>query len=98
MPIHEFECPDCQNIDERIYMKYESPKFEPCTQCGGKSKKIISTGYIHTDTPTWLDQNVRNAVQGDDERPIQNRKDLAGVMAKKKIEPIEKHINPHGTF
>jgi len=98
VPIYEYQCPKCQHIHERIYFNVDSPKTAICTQCGGKSKKIISAGYIHTDTPTWLDQNVRNAVQGDDERPIQNRKDLAGVMAKKKIEPIEKHINPHGTF
>ena len=98
MPIYEFECPKCQNIDERLYLRYESPKSEPCTKCGGQSKKIISTGAIHTDTPTWLDQSVRNAVQGDNERPIQNRKDLSNVMRSKKIEPIEKHINPHGTF
>ena len=98
MPIYEFQCPKCQHIDERLYMEYKSPKSEPCTQCGGKSKKIISTGAIHTDTPTWLDQSVRDAVQGDNERPIQNRKDLSNVMRSKKIEPIERHINPHGTF
>ena len=98
MPIYEFQCTKCQNIDERLYTEHKSPKFEPCTQCGDPSKKIISAGAIHTDTPTWLDQNVRDAVQGDNEQPIQNRKDLAHVMATKRIEPIERKINPHGTF
>jgi len=98
VPIYEFQCVKCQNIDERLYVGFDSKKIEPCTKCGGKAKKIISTGAIHTDTPTWLDQSVRDAVQGDNERPIQNRKDLSNVMRSKKIEPIERHINPHGTF
>jgi len=102
MPIYEFQCTKCQNIDERLYVGFDNnlsvENIEPCTKCGGKAKKIISAGAIHTDTPTWLDQSVRDAVQGDNEQPIQNRKDLAHVMKEKRIEPIERKINPHGTF
>lgn len=90
MPIYEYECQACGNIDELIEIKYNSSKFKKCSECGGRSKRIISAGAIHTDTPSWINDELRGSIQGDDERPIVNRKDLAEVVAKKKIEPIEK--------
>ena len=91
-PIYEYECTNenCGTIDELIEINYNSSKFKKCSECGGRSKRIISAGAIHTDTPTWIDNDLRGSIQGDDERPIVNRKDLAEVVAKKKIEPIEK--------
>ena len=90
MPIYEYQCLDCGNIDELISIRYEDHKFQKCSECGGKSKKIISAGFTHTDTPSWINDELRSSIQGDDEKPIRNRKDLAAVVAKKKIEPIEK--------
>lgn len=90
MPIFEYQCQDCENVDEIITKNYHSPRSIKCKQCGGRSKKIISAGFIHTDEPTWINDELRGSIQGDDERPIKNRKDLAEVVARKKIEPIEK--------
>ena len=89
MPIYEYQCLKCGNIDELIEINYNSSKFKKCSECGGRSKRIISAGAIHTDTPRWINDELRGSIQGDDERPIANRKDLAEVVAKKKIEPIE---------
>ena len=90
MPIYEYECLDCGHINEFIETKHNSPRLQKCYKCGGRSKKIISAGHIHTDTPVWINNELRNSIQGDNERPIRNRKDLAEVVARKKIEPIEK--------
>lgn len=90
MPIYEYQCLKCGNIDELIEIKYNSSKLNQCSECGGKSKRIISAGFIHTETPTWINDDLRGSIQGDDEKPIRNRKDLAAVVARKKIEPIEK--------
>ena len=90
MPIYEYQCMTCGNIDELIEINYNSRKSKKCSECGGRSQRIISAGAIHTDTPSWIDNELRGSIQGDDERPIMNRKDLAEVVAKKKIEPIEK--------
>jgi len=90
MPIYEYECLDCGHIYEFIDTTYNSPRLQQCSKCGGRSKKIISGGFIHTDEPTWINNELRGSIQGDDERPIMNRNDLAEVVAKKKIEPIEK--------
>jgi len=90
LPIYEYECQSCDNIDELIEINYNSSKTKKCSECGGKSKRIISIGAVHTDTPTWINDDLRGSIQGDDEKPIRSRKDLAEVVAKKKIEPIEK--------
>ena len=90
MPIYEYECQSCDNIDELIEINYNSSKTKKCSECGGKSKRIISTGAVHTDTPAWINDDLRGGIQGDDEKPIRTRKDLADVVAEKKIEPIEK--------
>jgi len=90
MPIYEYQCFNCGNIDELIEINYNSSKSKECSECGGKSKRIISAGAVFTDTPNWINDELRGSIQGDDERPIVNRKDLAEVVAKKKIEPIEK--------
>ena len=91
VPIYEYQCLECQNIVERIYLNYKDVQwFEICNKCGGRARKIISAGAIHTDEPTWINNELRGSIQGDNEKPIRNRKDLAEVVAKKKIEPIEK--------
>ncbi len=90
MPIYEYQCAKCGNIDEHIEIRYNKSKFKKCSVCGNKSKQIISAGFIHTDEPAWINDELRGSIQGDDEKPIRNRKDLAEVVTKKKIEPIEK--------
>ena len=90
MPIYEYQCLKCGHIDELIEIKYNSAQLKECSECGGESKKILSVGVIHMDEPTWINNELRGSIQGDDEKPIRNRKDLADVVASKKIEPIEK--------
>jgi len=100
MPIFDYECLKCTNIDERICSFADAPKKGVCTKCGHISVKIIADGHggFHTDTPKWLDQSVNDALQGDDPRPITTRGQYEDHLKRNKVEPIERKINPYGTF
>jgi len=41
MPIFEFQCEKCENIDEKLTFNRELEKIE-CSKCNSISKKIIS--------------------------------------------------------
>ena len=102
MPLYDYECQckDCGHIDERFYRMSAIPKKTKCSRCGGLSIRIFIPGHggIQTETPTWIDESVRGSLEGDNEKPIKTRKDLARKLKEIKAEPIEKKLNPYGTF
>jgi putative FmdB family regulatory protein len=45
MPLYEYECLKCGNIDEHL-MKVSDPRPSGCTACGGEvSKKVSQTSF-----------------------------------------------------
>jgi len=92
MPIYDFECPCCGKKEERFLKIDRLGQFIECSKCGTGMDRIFIPGHggIQTDTPNWINNELRGSIQGDDEKPIVTRKDLARVTKEKKIEPIEK--------
>ncbi len=43
MPTYEYECTNCGN-DFEIFQGITEPPLKKCPQCGGKVKKVISSG------------------------------------------------------
>ena len=91
MPLYDFQCMRCQHLDERFFKIENCPKGTICTQCGFASMKVIIPGHggYHSETPAWLDDSVRNALQGDDEAPITTRSEYKRALKEKNVEPIE---------
>ena len=91
MPLYDFECLKCEHIDERFFRIESCPKVAICSQCGFASMKIIVLGHggFHSDTPKWIDDGVRGALQGDDEKPIETRGEYNKALKDKNVEPIE---------
>lgn len=93
-PLYDYECQNksCGNIDERFYRMSNIPKKTKCSRCGGLATRIFLPGHggIQTDTPKWLDESVRGALEGDNEKPIRTRKDLAQKLKEIGAEPVEK--------
>ena len=53
MPLYEFECEKCKNIQEELI--FSKKEKIVCNKCGGNLKKIVSrsNGYVkNTQTPT----------------------------------------------
>jgi putative FmdB family regulatory protein len=52
MPIYEFKCEFCSNIDEHL-MKISDPNPEKCSKCGGKVNKIMSRSSFSLKGSGW---------------------------------------------
>lgn len=92
MPIYDFQCKSCGNIDERFYKMADIPEKTKCSKCGNLAIRVFLPGHggIQTDEPGWIDESVRGALEGDSEKPIKTRKDLARKLKEIGAEPIEK--------
>lgn len=78
MPLYEYQCEnkDC-NVNVEIFRKIsEHAAFIECPQCGSKMPQVPSKIAVHDDHPRWLNDNVREQIQGDDNAaPIETRSD-----------------------
>jgi len=101
MPLYDFECIECNHVQEKIYKTDDCPDMIPCSNCKVISeinghnisiaKKIIAHGHggIQTDNPSWINDEVRGSLQDESERPIETRKDLDAALKRRGAEPIE---------
>lgn len=83
MPLYDFECQSCGHRFE-VFGSINHPRHRiTCPGCKGWSKRIIVQGHggFKSENPNWLDDNVRGALQDDDEvragreKRIENRTD-----------------------
>jgi len=83
MPLYDFECATCGKQVEQFLFLAELdawPKGNKC-QCGGTFKRVLTPGHggVQSDTPLWLNSQVREALQDSDrvrarlEKPIETR-------------------------
>ena len=52
MPIYEYECEKCGNVEE-IVQKVSDQPLESCTSCSGKVHKLISQSSFHLKGGGW---------------------------------------------
>ena len=52
MPIYEYECTKCGNIEE-IFQKFSDKPLVKCTLCSGKLHKLISQSTFHLKGTGW---------------------------------------------
>jgi putative FmdB family regulatory protein len=73
MPIYEFVCEACGNIEERL-QKLSDPPPEKCPECGGKMAKIMSRNSFQLKGGGWYrdlygSSSSSTANQSTDSRP-----------------------------
>ncbi len=59
MPLYSFECKKCkQPFDESLPLAdFEKPV--PCPECGGKTKRVITTVALNFPGDGWMTKNLR---------------------------------------
>jgi putative FmdB family regulatory protein len=102
MPVYDFECQSCGNIDERI--EPVDRTTVKCSVCGKRSKRIISAGGVFTaneDAP-WI-RSVLDVVDKDSKAPhvvaFRNnptRQNYKAWMKGEGIRPLENPVSGHG--
>lgn len=60
MPIYEFKCESCNQIDE-VLMKISDPHPEKCIACGGKVHKIMSQTTFSLKGNGWYVTDYKNS-------------------------------------
>ncbi len=52
MPIYEYECTVCGNVDE-AFQKISDAPLEKCSKCEGRLNKIVSHSSFHLKGSGW---------------------------------------------
>ena len=52
MPIYEYECTKCGNVEE-IFQKFSDKPLVKCKHCSGKLHKLISHSSFHLKGTGW---------------------------------------------
>jgi putative FmdB family regulatory protein len=52
MPIYEYECTQCGNVEE-IFQKFSDKPLTKCKKCSGKLHKLISQSSFHLKGTGW---------------------------------------------
>ncbi len=52
MPIYEYECSQCGNVEEAFQKMSDAP-LKTCRQCGGSLSKIMSHSSFHLKGSGW---------------------------------------------
>ncbi len=52
MPIYEYECTDCGEVEE-IIQKFSDKPFNECKRCSGKLHKLVSQSSFHLKGTGW---------------------------------------------
>lgn len=59
MPIYEYECTKCGNIEEAVQKMSDAP-LTTCRQCSGKLHKLISQSSFHLKGSGWYVTDYAN--------------------------------------
>ena len=59
MPIYEYECTKCGNIEE-VLQKFSDKPLTKCKQCSGKLHKLVSQSSFHLKGTGWYVTDYAN--------------------------------------
>ena len=74
MPIYEYECTKCGNIEE-IIQKFSDKPLTKCPRCAGKLHKLVSQSTFHLKGTGWYVTDYANKSGGSNKPSKKNRED-----------------------
>lgn len=83
MPIYEYECTECGNIEE-IIQKFSDDPLTTCGSCSGKLNKLISQSSFHLKGSGWYVTDYagkKNSSSGTSEKKTEKAPDKSKKAA-----------------
>ena len=80
MPIYEYECAQCGNIEE-VLQKFSDKPLTRCRHCKGKLTKLVSHSTFHLKGTGWYTTDYANKSK-DSAKPSQTTKESKSTEAK----------------
>ena len=81
MPIYEYECENCGNIEEAI-QKFSDKPLTKCCHCSGRLHKLISHSSFHLKGTGWYVTDYAGKKSSDTDSS--KKKDASGTSPAKK--------------
>jgi putative FmdB family regulatory protein len=76
MPIYEYECIKCGQIEEAI-QKFSDKPLTKCKHCSGKLHKLVSKNSFHLKGTGWYVTDYANRSKGTAPGPSKNEADAS---------------------
>ena len=67
MPVHEYECTDCQSVIE-MQQKISDPPLVSCPECQGPVKKLMSMSSFQLKGGGWYADGYSSSGNGKDKK------------------------------
>jgi len=80
MPIYEYECTKCGEIEEAL-QKFSDKPLTKCRHCSGKLVKLVSQSSFHLKGTGWYVTDYASKSKGSD-KPVKNGSDTKTNEAK----------------
>ncbi|CAN2040449.1 FmdB family transcriptional regulator [Candidatus Magnetomoraceae bacterium gMMP-15] len=74
MPIYEYECEDCGNVEEVLQNFSDEPKTI-CNHCNGKLHKLISQSTFHLKGTGWYVTDYAKGKRSDNQKAVATNKE-----------------------
>ena len=73
MPIYEYECTQCGEIEE-VLQKFSDKTLTKCQSCAGKLHKLVSQSTFHLKGTGWYVTDYANKSESSDKPSKKNQK------------------------
>lgn len=88
MPLYEFSCTNCSNIQDEVFKIADCPNKVKCRKCGEWAVKVIAVGHggVQCDSINdvkWLSSAIKNLP--DDAVKIQSRGEHRRYLKEKNL-------------
>ena len=80
MPIYEYECEDCGQLEE-AWQKFSDAPLVQCKKCSGPLHKLISQSAFHLKGSGWYVTDYNKKSTGDT-KPAESKTDASNSGAK----------------
>jgi putative FmdB family regulatory protein len=76
MPIYEYQCSKCGNIEEAI-QKFSDKPLSKCRRCSGRLSRLISQSTFHLKGSGWYVTDYANKSKSPSSKPLQSESSQA---------------------